>query len=280
MSTIRWVVPISASLLVGGCGLYVPEIQENPFSPGDGQLMVQAIVQSVRCEMIDALKDVWKADHDNAKKYKQRPVSIFLLQWGAQMTLTLTLDEKSSVAPTVNWMPPSPASAVFALGAGVGAAADATRTDKLSFYYLIPTLLSQPYCTRGIQQGNENSLLVRSDLKLEEWLADYIGTIGTQEGQAPTLNTGALKDTVLSHDIKFDITTTGNATPSWKLTRVTYDPTGTFFSTSRDRTHDLIITMGPGDKTGFTGSAAPTADAALQIGNAVAQSLKGNVILP
>jgi hypothetical protein len=280
MSAMRWFVPVSASFLLSGCGLFIPEIQENHFAPGDGQLMVQAIVQSVRCEMIDALKDVWKADHENAKKYHQKPVTEFLTTWGAQMTLTLTIDEKSSLAPTVSWMPPSPASAVFTLGGGVGAAADATRTDKLSFYYLIPTLLSQPYCTTGVQQGNENSLLVQSNLKLEEWIVDYLGTLGTREGQAPTLNTGALKDTVLSHDIKFDITTSGNVTPSWKLKRVTYNPTGTFFSTSRDRTHDLIITMGPGDKTGFTGYAAITADSALQIGEAVAQSLKGTLVTP
>jgi hypothetical protein len=279
MSAMRWIVPLGTALLLNGCGLSVPEIQENPFAPGDGQLMVQAIVQSVRCEMIHALKDVWINDHENAKKYHQHPVTDFLLNWGTEMTLTLTIEEKSSFGPTVLWSPPSPVSALFSLNAGLGANADATRTDKLSFYYLVQTLLSQPYCATGVQQGNQGSLLVQSDLKLEEWLVDYLGTIGTQEGQPPIKSSGALKDTVLSHDIKFDITTSGTATPSWKLKRVTYNPSGTFFSTSRDRTHDLIITMGPGDQTGFTGNAAPAADAALQIGNAVSTGLK-NLVSP
>ena len=267
-------------LVLSGCGLSVPEIQENPFAPGNGILMVQAIVQSVHCEMGNALKNVRNHDLETAKKYHQKPVTDFLLHWGTEMTLTLTIDEKSSLGPTVTWMPPSPASAVFTLGAGLGAAADATRTEKMSFYYLVPSLLNLPYCKTGVQMGDENSLLVRSDLKLEEWLADYLSIIGTQVGQAPVTNTGALKDTVLSHDIKFDITTSGNITPSWKLTRVTANPTGPLFATSRDRAHDLTITMGPGDKTGFIGNAAPTASAANQIGNAVASSIQSLVIKP
>jgi hypothetical protein len=177
-------------------------------------------------------------------------------------------------------MPPSPASALFTLGAGLGGAADATRTEKMSFYYLVPTLLKEPYCAPGVQQGDENSLLVRSDLKLKEWLQDYLSTIGTKEGQAPVTADGALKDTVLSHDIAFDITTSGNITPSWTLTRVTVNPNGPFFSTSRDRTHDLTITLGPGDPTGFTGTAAPAASQAIQIGNAVASSIRSVVARP
>jgi hypothetical protein len=276
----RWIVLAAASFLLSGCGLFVPEIQENPFAPGHAVLMVQAIVQSVHCEMGNALKDVRKYDLETARKYHQKPITDFLLRWGTEMTLTLTIDEKSSLAPTVTWMPPSPASAVFMLGAGLGGAADATRTEKMSFYYLVPTLLNEPYCATGVQQGDENSLLVRSDLKLKEWLQDYLSAIGTKEGQAPVTANGALKDTVLSHDIKFDITTSGNITPSWKLTRSTVNPTGSFFSTSRDRTHDLTITLGPGSPTGFIGYAAPAASAATQIGNAVASSIQSIVAKP
>src|SRR5262249_43763169 len=153
-------------------------------------------------------------------------------------------------------------------------------TDKMSFYYLVPALLKEPYCATGVQHGDDNSLLVRSDLKLKEWLQDYLSAIGTKEGQAPVTADGALKDTVLSHDIKFDITTSGNITPSWVLTRANINPTGPLFSTSRDRTHDLAITLGPGDATGFIGNAAPNASAANQIGNAVATSIQSIVTKP
>lgn len=270
MLTMRSLVPIVSSLFVGGCGLSVPEIQENPARPVDGILMVQAIIQSVRCEMIDVFKAIDK--EDRARKYR---VAGFLDHWGVETTLTLTLDEKSSLAPNLTWMPPSPASAVFALGAGAGVAADATRTDKMSFYYLIPSLRNEQACTPHVQQGNENSLLVENDLKLNEWLRAYLSTIGTQEGTAPVSTDGALKDTVLSHDIKFDITSTGNITPAWKLTRVSINPSGTFFSTSRDRTHDMTIVLGPGDKTGFTGSATFVASQSQQIANAITAGIKG-----
>jgi hypothetical protein len=276
----RCIAFASASLALSGCGLFVPEIQENPFAPGHAVLMIQAIVQSVHCEMGNALKDVRNYDLETAKKYHQKPITDFLLRWGTEMTLTLTIDEKSSLAPNLTWMPPSPASSVFTLGAGLGGAADATRTEKMSFYYLVSTLLKEPYCATGVQQGDENSLLVRSDLKLKEWLQDYLSAVGTKEGQPPVTASGALKDTVLSHDIKFDITTSGNVTPSWKLTRATVNPTGPFFSTSRDRTHDLTITLGPGDPTGFTGYAAPAASAATQIGNSVASSIQSIVSRP
>jgi hypothetical protein len=282
MFAVRWIALASASLPLSGCGLFVPEIPENPFAKGHAVLMIQAIVQSVHCEMGNALKDVRKYDLETARRYQQKPISDFLLHWGAEMTLTLTIDEKSSVGPNLTWMPPSPASAVFTLGAGLGGAADATRTEKMSFYYLVPVLLNEPYCATGVQQGDENSLLVRSDLKLKEWLQDYLSVIGTKEGQAPVTESGALKDTVLSHDIKFDITTSANIMPSWILTRVTVNPTlnGPFFSTSRDRTHDLTITLGPGDSTGFTGYTARGASQANQIGNAVASSIQSIVARP
>lgn len=92
--------------------------------------------------------------------------------------------------------------------------------------------------------------------------------------QAPTDTGGILKTNVLSHDVKFDLVTSGGVTPAWKLTTATVNQSGTLFSTSRDLTHDLIITLGPGDKTGFTTDAPRNADAAQQIGNAVSTNLK------
>jgi hypothetical protein len=270
MSAIRWFVLLIGCILLAGCGLSVPEIQENRARPIDGVLMVQAIIQSVRCQMIDAFKEIDKEDRARTVRVAQ-----FLDHWGVEMTLTLTLEEKSTLAPNLIWMPPSPASAVFTLGAGGGGTADATRTDKMSFYYLIPALRQEQPCTSGVQQGNETSLLVENDLKLNEWLRAYLSTIGTQQGTAPTTADGVLKDTVLTHDIKFDITSTGNITPAWKLTRVSINPSGTFFSTSRDRTHDMSIVLGPGDKTGFTGSASFIASQSQQIAHAITTGVKG-----
>ena len=269
MSATKWFASLFGSILLGGCGLSVPEIQENRARPIDGVLMVQAIIQSVRCQMINVLKEIDKKDR--ARKVR---VAQFLDDWGLEMTLTLTLDEKSTLAPNLTWMPPSPATALFTLGAGGGATADATRTDKMSFYYLIRDLRKEQSCTSGIQQGGEISLLVENDLKVDEWLDAYLSTIGTQLSTAPTTTDGALKDTVLTHDVKFDISSTGNITPAWKLTKVSINPSGTFFSASRDRTHDMSIVLGPGDKTGFTGSASFIASQSQQISNAITSGVK------
>jgi hypothetical protein len=265
------------AMTLAGCGVVVPEIQENRFSPVDGQLMVQAIIQSVHCEAIKALKHLREKDIEFAQIDHRAPASDFLLKWGVQLTLTLTIEEKSTVSPTALWTPHTALSSLFTLGGGVSGSADATRTDKMSFYYLVKDLIARPYCATGVQQGNEVSLLVQSDLKLEEWLADYLTPLGTKEGQAPTSSGGILKSTVLTHDVKFEVLTSGNINPSWKLINVTYDPTGSLFATSRDRTHDLIFTLGPGDKTGFTSQAAFVADQSQQIGNAVAAAQRAQI---
>jgi hypothetical protein len=274
MSAIRWGVFVGSTVFVAGCGLLVPEIQENRFSPADGQLMVQAIIQSVHCEAIKALKNLRADDIANAKRDQRRPVTDFLLGWGVQMTLTLTIDEKSTLNPNSVWMPISPLTSVFTLSGAGTLSADATRTDKMSFYYKVSDLLKRGYCATGVQHGNETSLLVQSDLKLEEWLADYLMPLGTSHGQAPTSKGGILKSTVLSHDVKFEVLSSGSLTPAWKLTRATVNQSGSFLSASRDRTHDLIFTLGPGDDTGFTSWAPLNADNSLQIGNAVSSGLR------
>lgn len=59
------------------------------------------------------------------------------------------------------------------------------------------------------------------------------------------LLTATLLDSI-SYNIKYIITTDINATPTWKLVNVSANTSGTFFDTSRVRTHQLLITIGPG----------------------------------
>jgi len=51
MPAIRWIVLFVVGVLVGACGLVVPEIQESPTDQAGGQLLVKAIVNSVHCEV-------------------------------------------------------------------------------------------------------------------------------------------------------------------------------------------------------------------------------------
>ena len=51
MSATRAIVPVAAMFFVNACGLYVPEIQENPLDSKDGQKFVEEIVENVTCPL-------------------------------------------------------------------------------------------------------------------------------------------------------------------------------------------------------------------------------------
>jgi hypothetical protein len=272
MSAMRWIMSVSLSLVLGGCGLYVPEIQEIPGDAEGGQQFVQAIVTNITCEAQDAFYDLYR-------DYK----TTFMDGWGVQITLKLTIDEKGSANPTVNWLPKSPVTDVFNLAAGATLSSDANRVDVLNSYYLVSDLIKSR-CPDQIRGG---PFILQSDLKLREWLYDMVVAAGTNTVQfGKDVNSGPFKENVISHEIKFDVLSMGTATPTWKLTRVQYNPSGTLLSLSRERTHDLTITIGPADSTYvtvngklkkiYTGPSQQAEDVHLSnlIGSAVANGVK------
>ena len=128
----------------------------------------------------------------------------------------------------------------------------------------------------------------RGYLPTREWLATLALIHDTGEAGGP------FKSNVISHEVKFEIISNGDITPSWKLVRISANQGAPFFfGTSRDRTHDLIITFAP-NVTSVTSSpprrgankakqliavnqpsqAGSNAQLASEIGLAVANSLK------
>jgi hypothetical protein len=71
-------------------------------------------------------------------------------------------------------------------------------------------------------------MLLQSDLKLNEWLIAAL--LGTDSTNYTTFTT---KDSVLTHEVKFEVVTGGELTPTWKLINATVNPSGTFLSSSR-----------------------------------------------
>jgi len=273
MSAMRFAASLIAATFVGACGLRIPELQEIPGDTGAGQILVQDIVQSVHCEVADAVQWVVQHDLDNHRKNPRQPMATaFLATWGVQMTLSLTVEEKSTGNPTVVFTPVSPANSVFTLAAIGTLSSDATRIDKLNFYYTIRQLLDRHYCTPGIQHGSASSLLIQNNLRTVEWLNDYVSTVST--GETDPKSVDAFKQNVLSHEVRFEVISSGGISPAWKLTRATIDQTGTLFATSRDRTHDLTVTFGPGDSKGLTGQAALAAFQASLIGLEISNHLR------
>jgi hypothetical protein len=237
MSATPWIVPLSTMFLVSGCGTYVPEIQDF----GDkaaGQQLVQSIVYNVTCEVQDAFNRIYNNPDHPIKK------PIFLDTWGVQIALSLQVEEKSSINPIANWLPPSPASSVFNLAGGGTLSGDATRQDKLNSYFTVQEVKALGPCDPGTRPGG--LLLMQSNLALDEWLIANLTAGETGEiNYAKDFSDGPLKQNVISHEIKFDITNTGSVTPGWKLTRVSVNQSGNFISATRDRTNDLTITLGP-----------------------------------
>jgi hypothetical protein len=222
------------SILLSGCGLRVPDISETG-NATDGQILVQDILTNVTCEMREAF----------ARLQKYHPGGTFLDSWGVQTTLTLAHDEKGSLAPSALWSPIGPATNLFTLAGGINLSADATRTNKINAFYLVSEL-KRAQCPTGFRPNGP--MLLQSDLKLAEWLFTAVGAVKTKTIDID-LTSRAVKENALQHQIKFEIVTGVSATPSWILREVTVNPPGgEFFTASRTRTHDLIITLAEADK--------------------------------
>jgi hypothetical protein len=263
-----------APILVG-CGTYVPELQEVSADPGQGQLLVQAIVQNVTCEIQNAVYDVINNDKNDlaAGRIKARHTA-WIDDWGVQSTLKLTVDETTTVAPTMSWIPASMAKVVFNLTGGVTLGADATRIETVNAFYSVDKLALRR-CADSSRPGG--AFIMQNNLKLEEWLYDNVQVSDSGELTFPSDQKGPLGQNVISHEVKFVVTTNANITPGVKWKRVSLDPAGTLFSGGRVRTDDLIITLGP-TQTNPQGQTVPSdASAALhlssQIGSAISTTL-------
>lgn len=248
---------LSAALLTG-CGLAVPEIRDFPNNTSEAKnnLLVQAIIISIHCELEDAVTSVINADIDTAKANRYFYAQ-FLKKWGAQVALTLQMEEKSIVSPNGVWAPVSPITSVFTLSGGLTGTADATRVDKVNYYYKVSELYlgRDRKCYRDDNPPSD-SLLIKSDLKLREWLDAMIN------GVASNVITSVGKENVLSHQITFEVLTSGSISPQWKLVEGTINQGDSLFTTSRDRKHDLVITFGPLDTTQSGNFLIPIAESA------------------
>lgn len=226
-------------LLLNGCGTYVPSIQE----VGDdhqGEILVQTVVSSIRCEIRNALTQIYWDDISSSKMNDGKRRAAFLDDWGAQVQLTFTLKEDTVVDPSVSWMPNS----LFTLGSSLTGSATATRIDKMNYFYKIAELRSREGCIPGPVPGQPaGAWLVQNNLKLHSALTGLILPIVTDD------ITAIEKKNAFTYEVQFEVVTTATASPSFKISRViSVNPTGTFFSTTRDRTHDLLITLGPMDQ--------------------------------
>jgi hypothetical protein len=242
-------------LALAGCGSRTPPISDYG-DEAKTQELIHAIVHSVHCEIFNAvgsvIPDSWKAPDE------------FLEDWGAEVLLTLQIDEITALNPNGVWSIPLTPPNFFTFGFGGAISQHATRIEKLNFFYSVDEIqaLKKNHMSCTVPP-NPGSMLVQSDLGLRQWLqAEYIG-IKTEEFRIPTQADSVFKQNVLQHEIKFDLLASGNITPGFKIVNVNVNQTGSLFSTSRERVHDLLITLGPIDKNAVTGLIASAENAHL-----------------
>jgi hypothetical protein len=270
-------MPLGIALMFGGCGTFVPNLQEFSGNDADLALLVEAIVQSIHCDIRNAIYKIDEGDRRNGGKHVA-----YLDKWAAQVSLTLQVEEKTALSPTALWTPNGALSSIFSIGGSATASADATRIDKVNYFYTVKAIRDAGYCPGvSTEAPAPGSLLIQNDLKLAEWIFSHVVLVGTQEVKPPEKPTPPPKPdpsgkpntapNALSHQVTFEIITTGTVTPAWKLIKASVNQTGTPFSATRDRKHDLLITLGPKD-TGGQDMLAATAQQlhfSAQIGQAV-----------
>lgn len=294
--------------LLSGCGTYVPEIQEFYEAPHGVATMIDAIVNQVQCEVQTGVQFLILDDIDAAEAAKGAGLNqgrslSWLDTWAAQVTLTLTIEERSALNPGVAFNTPIiPAVTTFpgniavttqqnySLGLGGTFSASATRKETLSWFIdfrkftdkasLKKAKLEKDRLGDTIPTCNqENGIFIQSDLKLREWMYDVMLPAFVRGGQVPdyaqSLKNEAKKSKkdVISHEVIFVIIYGGNITPSWKLVRISANQGLPLFGAQRSKTQDLIITMGP-NEDGQLAIAAQNTALASQIGIAVANAIR------
>jgi len=310
----KWLLTAAAAAItpaLASCGTAIPQIPEiwDLIADTDATAhMEMQIKQSIFCELRKAIH-IARKNYQTKYYYHGKLVSTAEDEpvpddWSAQVTLTFTVEEQSKITPgaTLIWpYKPPLTSDSFSLGFGAQVSSDATRIDKYETFYTVAELANNlsnhdncsipPTALLG-PPSHSSPFVVLDDLGITKWLpaatevSSYLrSSRSAPNGEGPPLG-GSFASDSFSYDVKFVIVSDGNVTPSWKLVKVSTS-TSTFFDTSRTRTHELLITIGPGTTSTVTNAdgkkvkvttgpsqAASNSHLAQEIGSAVATSLR------
>jgi hypothetical protein len=312
--SVQLLIMLLISMGLASCGLMIPDIKESwdkdvPADPvtatpkitGAAQ-MEWEIRRRVYCELKEAVRSVNQLllAQRTGKNVKGADKSggPIPLNWEAQVSLSLEVDESSSINPglalntplpnTINY--PAKTTALgavpavitpqsFSLGVGGTLSSTATRIDTYNPYYSVAALMkpttgesvcvpeNDPFTRASLKPVTSSPLIIVGDLGIQDWLTGamlnnvLLPSIGGSTGKPP-----------VTYEVKFIIVSSGNVTPTWKLVRVSANAGAlSFISTGRTRTHDLIVTIGP------PGAATNNNHLAAQIGSAVSNGNRATV---
>lgn len=310
---VRSIFVLELATALAGCGTSVPRIPEvwDLVADQDAtQDMEMQIKRAIFCELRSAVqiarKRVQLKTYYHGKLVSTDADQPVPDSWGVQSTLKFTVEESTKLNPgaTYLWTLNKATAETFSLGAGGQVSSDATRTDTFESFYTISDLynvLSEKQVCENRESQNigppsrSSPFVVLSDLGIRDWLPAATETSAylrssrkDPSGEGPPLGSaGSFSADSFSYDVKFVIVTDVNVTPVWKLVRVSTPSSPSLFDTSRTRTHELILTIGPGTTVAVKNSkgktvsrtvgpsqSAANSHLAQQIGSAVATSLR------
>jgi len=307
---------ILLALCLCGCGTATPSYHEF-YDTSDSDVLVQAIIGHAQCEVREAVQYLYLDDIDAAVETAkithktEIPKLDWLKGWDAQITLVMTVDEKTALNPSVALTPPLESAVTkFAdkattttvqtqsFGIGVTGSVDATRKGTVSWLVNFSDLttpealqaarvrrdqaydLARQTHSKTIQSSCGSGKFIQGDLQIRDWLySSLLQAVVTRSGdkdfsQELSAEAAAAKKDVLQDEITFVVLYGGNANPVWKLLRVSADSATTpLVGVQRTRTEDLLVTMGPAAPLGLS-PAAQNQELAGLIGIAVANAIR------
>jgi hypothetical protein len=240
------------TILVGGCGIRVPQVEEIWEPVTVPASLETRIKENIFCETVRALRDAKRDVTINGQP-------LIPDSYGVQMQLTLTIDEVSALNPSIgsqDVLPSGISNKVtvpqsFALNGAATVSSTATRTDTSYSYYNVGKITARganPFCDQPADLSG-SSPLMKSDLGIYTYLrqAALGSLIFSSSAQAAGGAGKTAKYDVFSYEIKFAVVTSGSISPVWKLVNLNAG-TGNLplASAGRTRTHDLTLTFGPG----------------------------------
>ncbi|MGY8635604.1 hypothetical protein RAD15_24315 [Bradyrhizobium sp. 14AA] len=229
-----WLAAGVPALTLGGCGTYVPQMQEawettrTPVLTAGGDLEYK-IREKIYCDIVQAV-------HDNDILLPSR--------WGVQTTVDLQVDETGALNPGVSFIEPLSESQSRSLGLGATLSSQGTREDKFSTYWNLDKLrrFSGGTCAADRPSFHGSSLLLESELGISSWLRDRLQTErALPSSQIPSDAGDTFKQDVMSYHIKFVVISSGTVNPAWKLVRISVGDGSTLLTANRTRTHDLLV---------------------------------------
>ncbi len=227
---------LAASFLLGGCGLTTPAMENFSQKIPEG-LEENTIINQVRCEL-----------HLGVQEALAHPVkdgySLGWLRddWGAKVTMNLTVDEKGALAPGLSFTSPfEKATQTFTANLGATASAQATRKETVELTYGFKKLLAEPDITPPC--SNEDGVQIHSDLKIAEFIFNKATIAQIRDTTDSSDTKGHYPFTSFSDDVTFVVAVGASATPVFKLVRLSASSNSPLMNATRTKTQDILVTL-------------------------------------